>query len=216
MEEKRCNRCGETRELSAFHRDRRAKDGRQSWCASCHHDHKVTKRCHRCGETKRLDLFYRYTRSDDGHQMWCKDCMLGYVKDHHQQNPEKKRRYQRWYNRTPAARAAKRRYRSLHPQPPRGSRKEYHENIRRRAVEIYGGVCAKPGCTETEYLHFDHVNGDGREHRQWETSRTSLIRIATTGRRLHDVALQLLCIPHHKQKTRAELRRRRELAKAAA
>ena len=35
-QEKRCTRCGETKPLDAFHRNRRAKDGRKSRCADCH------------------------------------------------------------------------------------------------------------------------------------------------------------------------------------
>lgn len=32
---KQCSKCGETKPLSEFHRDRTNRDGRHSWCAVC-------------------------------------------------------------------------------------------------------------------------------------------------------------------------------------
>lgn len=40
---KRCQRCGETKPLDDFHRDRRADDGRVRWCRKCMHEYRVAK-----------------------------------------------------------------------------------------------------------------------------------------------------------------------------
>ena len=41
-ETKRCPRCGETKPLDMFHRDRTNKDGRQDWCRSCYKEYQAT------------------------------------------------------------------------------------------------------------------------------------------------------------------------------
>lgn len=38
LTEKRCSKCGETKPVSEFHRDRRNKSGLQSQCRNCHKD----------------------------------------------------------------------------------------------------------------------------------------------------------------------------------
>jgi len=41
---KRCPRCGETKPVDEFHRDRSAHDGLTGWCASCRNEHGSTWR----------------------------------------------------------------------------------------------------------------------------------------------------------------------------
>ena len=69
---------------------------------------------------------------------------------------------------------------------------------RAKAVEIYGGVCVM--CGGTDRLEFDHVNGDGREHRKIEDAMATIRRIVRTGRPIEDWELRLLCWEcHHGQ-----------------
>jgi hypothetical protein len=77
---------------------------------------------------------------------------------------------------------------------------------RAAAIRIYGGRCVR--CGATDGLEFDHVNGDGRAHRQREGNNAMYRRIARTDAPLADVELQLLCRTHHYEKTGAERRAR--------
>lgn len=38
-DKKRCSKCGETKSLGEFHRNRRSADGRQHWCKACRAQH---------------------------------------------------------------------------------------------------------------------------------------------------------------------------------
>ena len=77
---------------------------------------------------------------------------------------------------------------------------ERHAQVRARAVEIYGGCCVQ--CGVTEGLELDHVDDDGKAHRERESHRALYARIASGGVRVTDVRLQLLCRPCHVHKHR--------------
>ena len=74
--------------------------------------------------------------------------------------------------------------------------KDRYARMTARSAQIYGGQCE--WCASTRSLEFDHVNGDGDEHRKAESSVSMKRRIVRTGRRLDDVSLRLLCAPCHK------------------
>lgn len=44
--------------------------------------------------------------------------------------------------------------------------KAYQDRIRAKAIAHYGGACACCGESESIFLTFDHVNGDGAAHRR--------------------------------------------------
>jgi ribosomal protein L32 len=97
---KRCPRCREVKPHSAFHRNRRAKDGLQTYCPPCsnevrrEYEHRnapelaarrderlaraaVTgeKRCTKCGEGKPVVEFYRHRGTSDGRATYCILCV---------------------------------------------------------------------------------------------------------------------------------------------
>ena len=73
--------------------------------------------------------------------------------------------------------------------------REFAKVIRDKAIQVYGGQCEN--CGSVDRLEFDHVNGDGAEHRNAESAGRMKRRIADTGRRLDDYELRLLCRPCH-------------------
>jgi hypothetical protein len=87
-------------------------------------------------------------------------------------------------------------------------------------VGLYGSRCWWPGCTFTtpeRYLfHLDHVGGGGRDERKkirdpmkclrWRAASFLLYVCGVFEEPVH----QLLCIKHHQEKTRAEMRGRRK------
>ena|SRR5487761_166669 len=69
--------------------------------------------------------------------------------------------------------------------------------VRDKAIEIYGGHCEL--CGDTHNLEFDHIDWNGAEHRKVEDAGSMKQRIATTGQRLTDYRLRLVCGPCHRR-----------------
>jgi uncharacterized protein (DUF983 family) len=81
---KTCTKCGETKGLSEFHKDKRAKSGVTSRCKVCINNQKYegkmskTKTCTKCGETKDLSEFRKHKRGKFGVKAQCRLCQSGY------------------------------------------------------------------------------------------------------------------------------------------
>lgn len=48
----------------------------------------------------------------------------------------------------------------------RGKRRTYTRSLRNRVLDHYGGECECCGVKDREFLHLDHINGDGAHHRR--------------------------------------------------
>lgn len=77
--------------------------------------------------------------------------------------------------------------------------KAWYDRRRAEAVAALGGHCAHPGCEETEGLEFDHID---------PKTKTMVIAKMWTASEVRFQAelakCQLLCVPHHLEKTLAE------------
>lgn len=71
------------------------------------------------------------------------------------------------------------------------SRDRYHR-MRAKLIEELGGVCAAPGCGETDRLQFDHVGGT----RTWDpTKRNRWTRLKIILKEISEgVAIRPLCV----------------------
>lgn len=127
----------------------------------------------------------------------CKECITAKAKQRYHDSPAERERMRVY---------AKARYQEHREEMREYGRAYYAKNLA-AAVAVYGGCCAR--CGSTDRLEFDHVNGDGAEHRKREHNQLMLRRIARTSARLPDVELQLLCHAHHWEKTLAERRAKR-------
>jgi 5-methylcytosine-specific restriction endonuclease McrA len=82
---------------------------------------------------------------------------------------EARAEYARRYAATPegffARKAAQRAWRQK-------NQKAYRARLRAKAIEIYGGKCAK--CGTLDGLVIDHIAGDGDEHRRREASAKTI------------------------------------------
>ena len=127
------------------------------------------------GAVKALDQFYADPTKRLGVMSHCKDCCNAATRARYERNIERER------NRARSA----------------------YQYERDRAIEIYGGQCEHCGFTDSPQsrLEFDHVNGDGGEHRKIESSVTMMNRLARTGKKLDDWELRLLCHDCHLQVT---------------
>lgn len=119
----------------------------------------TTKRCPRCSKTKCTTNFYKNAARTDGFGTYCKLCEAA-VSDPYRKSPEGKRK---------ARERARKRRLSL--------------------IEQMGGECVCCGEDTYEFLQFDHIDGNGAEHRN-ELGRTSL---ATSDVIAKIEEFQLLC-----------------------
>ena len=72
----------------------------------------MVKTCPRCAEEKPVDDFYRNKAAPDGLQSYCKECMYAYCRENYKKPSVRARTRARWraYSKTPAGKAAQRRY----------------------------------------------------------------------------------------------------------
>lgn len=88
---KKCIKCLETKELTEFYACKKARDGKHSYCISCHklsrkqHDEAYyrslheknnveSKTCTKCGVTQSIENFSRMLKTFDGYRPDCKAC----------------------------------------------------------------------------------------------------------------------------------------------
>ena len=85
---KTCTKCGETKPLDDFHRDKRRPDGRRSDCKECVLEYK--RRYHEENRDKRLESHRRYYEEN-------RDKVLEYRRCYHEENRDKVLESQRRY-----------------------------------------------------------------------------------------------------------------------
>jgi hypothetical protein len=137
-----------------------------------------TKTCSECRETKPIGDFSVDKSKKSGYMIRCKPCDRARARRYYTENRDKRRAYD---------------HQKAH------GRAQDRLALRKAALRIYGGVCVV--CGTAANLEFDHVNGDGRNHRKLEGPFAMVRRIVQTGERLTDVELQLLCFDHHHEKS---------------
>jgi hypothetical protein len=155
-----------------------------------------TKRCTRCSAVKLLTEFGKKASGLMGRRSQCKACeceyQRQYAKDHYDATIESMRRYreanrealreagrQRYAADPEAGRESQRRYREANLEVARENWRRWNaanleagrERVRRRTAHMqalvfnhYGWRCAC--CGTTKALSIDHVNGDGKRHRE--------------------------------------------------
>ena len=87
-------------------------------------------------------------------------------------------------------RVYQKRYRELHREERNKRKKEYHQELKRKVVEMYGGRCACCGETQLEFLTVDHIEGRTEEERK---SRVSGSKLYGQLIKKKDPNIQILC-----------------------
>ncbi len=90
MKTKRCPKCGETKSINEFNKNKTKKDGLQSQCKKCVNKYykkrsKKIKKCAKCEEWKPFSEFYKERKSKNGYGSWCKKCHTKYSKKYEKQ-----------------------------------------------------------------------------------------------------------------------------------
>src|SRR5689334_7949826 len=81
--------------------------------------------------------------------------------------------------------------------------KRWYDRRHAEAIETLGGHCSHPGCTETEDLEFDHIDP--------KIKTMTIAKMWTASEEKFQAELakcQLLCSPHHLEKSLAERNQR--------
>lgn len=197
---KRCSKCGETKPLGKFYRNRNTPDGRHSWCRSCRHPGieerdarrieaaelaaSGLRRCTACGEVQAVSEFGRDAGNRDGLHYNCNPCRAGERKRLREQNPEKYRaaaragtaRYRDREGMRERIRAEDRQRYAANREEQKARKSRYAANLRAVVFAHYGTACAC--CGSTTRLSIDHINGDGKQHRR-ELGNSTGMRIYT-------------------------------------
>lgn len=167
-----CRKCGVSKPLADFHRDRTSADGYCSRCKNCRvaayantREAALVRQCRRCRLDKPSSDFHRDRQRSDGLSPYCKSCILAYHstivdvkarrnREWQKANAEKVTGYTRkWYrgNREVARQNARRRRARV------GRARGKHTFSDWRALcDWFGNACLSCGKAE-ETLHADHV-----------------------------------------------------------
>lgn len=208
-EGKLCPQCGEQRQLTDFHNNRTAKDGKQTYCKICAYGHtkryrerkagrRIAERnspkdghkiCLRCGERKVLEEF-RPSFGNASHVAYCNTCRPLLEQEYRDKHRPQMNRYLRGWR----------------------------DAVRERVIAKYGGKCECCGEANPRFLSLDHINNDGREHRKgkgtvviyleaealpYPNDRLRLLCYNCNIGRAHNKACKGVC-PHHPCPTKEE------------
>ena len=142
MKSKTCRICGESHDLSFYHKDRLAKDGHRNECKSC--SKKKGRKYYLANRDKRL----RYYRAH-------KQEAIEYARKWRQENPDKCREYHQRYA---EKYVEKERVRASNKQAKRNALKKQNGVFKVRykdLAKIYAMPCTY--CGERGNIHVDHV-----------------------------------------------------------
>ena len=182
-DQKRCSKCGATKALDAFFRNRSRKDGLHPWCRQCCRAAYVgrrppgsrrnsypstrnelrpppaNKRCPTCGQLKPISEFRAHRAFPDGRTPRCSECLRGFAREYgrkRREDPEFRKRRS----------LANRRWYERRREVRLSTGRERYELLRADVLRAYGSTCACCGETTPEFLGVDHTNGGGNEHRR--------------------------------------------------
>ena len=158
---KRCCRCGKTKHLQEFGRDRTTPDGLARRCKECCREKQRNLRIADPERTREASRRYRETHPEKTRAASRRWAAANPERRRSAPNPEGTREAsRRWY--AANSEAARRRY-AANPEPSREVARRRHAANREAVLDHYGRSCAC--CGTMKRLGIDHVNGDGKEHR---------------------------------------------------
>ena len=166
---KQCTECGEAKPLDEFYKNKGMRCGRVNQCKTCLYVKQKARRD--ANRDEYLAASRQYTQAS-------KDAKRAYDSAYREANRERLLASKRgWYeaNRERHLELG-RAWRKANPQRVAETDRAYHQRrrdaLRAAAFGHYGECCAC--CGSTRQLTIDHINGDGRAHRDSLSSTTRL------------------------------------------
>lgn len=125
------------------------------------------KTCTDCGQTKALEQFHRNKGRSDGRLNRCKACVNAKRSMH--RKGDGREAYLEGLRRWRAAHQEhvqeyERQYYEANRDRRRESKHLWHESLQKQVFDHYGWSCAC--CGSTAQITIDHIEGDGRQHRE--------------------------------------------------
>lgn len=164
---KRCSKCGETKPLDEFYRDRSSRDGLNRQCKTCIN---VVKRrwLERNPEYARQHYADNRDRLTERHREYYaenREAVLAVnhaYADAHREEIKAQKREHYWFD-PEAARLHSREWREANLELEARLQHDRHQARRAQVFGHYGTSCAC--CGSTEELQIDHIEGGGKAHR---------------------------------------------------
>lgn len=142
------------------------------------------KYCHKCGHKGPDEDFSARYGTNGGHANWCKKCRQAYDKQYYRHrggaeanrrwraaHPEKNIEYcKKQYKKHGKKRLKERKKRykedTRYAAQLRENDRKAREKLRLEVISAYGGKCSCCGENRLPFLTLEHVNHDGKEHRE--------------------------------------------------
>ena len=148
--QKKCSKCGETRPLDEFYKDRTTKDGYKYRCKVCMKEYKEqrcvelainnyevdydAKECIKCGNVMLLEDFFRSGQEKDGRTACCKECEKERKSEYNKtKRPALAKAWARAFARSDKGKEHIRNYRRKYIQTPKGKKFRLESSRRDRA-----------------------------------------------------------------------------------
>ncbi len=128
-----------------------------------------TQKCRVCGQTKSVSQFECINPSKEYYRRQCKACISERNKGYLSQSKEALREYHRDYYRKNKEKldAQRAEWIKENPEKRRKTALFYYYRLQHEAILAYGGYrCVWCGIDEPLVLAIDHVNNDGKAHRE--------------------------------------------------
>ena len=167
---KRCNTCGHVKPLSEFHRLAAASDGRQYTCKQCRAGNARRSREANPEAARERQARYREANREalrqKGRQYASRPEVREQSREKYEANLTARREQMRQYyqeNRD-VQREQRRRWYEENAEETRARVRNRAAELKAQVFSHYGLACAC--CGTRDDLSIDHVNGDGRQHRE--------------------------------------------------
>lgn len=163
---KRCNKCGQVKPLSEFHRLASAPDGHQYTCKECKAEHAKENRPAARTSKQKYREKNRETIRAKGREYARDPEVRERARERYQENRDERiEQMRRGYQANRETRLEQgREYYQENLDVVRGRVRDRADRLRAQVFGHYGASCAC--CGRTDDLSIDHVDGNGHEHRE--------------------------------------------------
>ncbi len=135
------------------------------------------KYCESCWEKHLLEYQKKYhQKHGKEYREKHKEKLRQKSKKYYIENIEKMTKYNREYFKSKEGKQKSKKYYQENKKKMKNRSMEYNRNLKKEIIKEYGGKCTCCGEDTPEFLSIDHINNNGKEHREKIGSGNSLYR----------------------------------------